>query len=437
MPNNVLPLERWRQVNQYHPLHFWGLIHSTLAPIESDCTGVLPKYAWQDANATSRNQIEQEIDDAEVQLKPWLGYYPAPRYVEETVRIPTFYRPDLWRYGSSLGSDGHWLSVNLPDKHVLAVGVEAFTHLGTLSTLTASDEDGDGLEETWEASIEITDTNITADEIIIRVPDSYLPDQCQSIQIAPVDVCLEAGGVGCGGCNVATIRGKKWQLVKPLMYEGFDWSVNGLNAATTANFMTSLEVYRRYTSAGGTQNENAQAKLIWETLPCPEYVCTDTATDNSSDPATVGETIARAGIRDSRLGIVYPAQAVYNSTLATWSSGSCLTTGRLPDRVTVRYLAGHPYKYDSRHNAYIDPLMERMIVALSTANLDRPLISECSGYAGNAAWNEWRVDVTEVGGDRSYNVTARDLDNPFGRRWGHVWAWRQIRAMAVHGAVSA
>jgi hypothetical protein len=225
-------------------------------------------------------------------------------------------------------------------------------------------------------------------------------------------------GEDCEGCNLATITGKAWLLVKPELYEGIRVSPQDPAPATLSDvYMTTLDVYRRTTETDGQTTDDAQAVLLWEAGPCPAWACA--ASGSSTDPASVGRTIARAGIRDSRTGLVIPAQAVYDATAGTWSGAGCLATCvRLPDRVTVRYLAGYPAQPDGSMNRSLAVAVSR----LAMAEMTRPL---CACDSANQQFHYWN-SVPE--GDE-YNPA--DLDNPFGPRRGHIDAWKRARSLRV------
>lgn len=447
---NLLPLERWRELMGYHPLHFWGMSHRTLAPSRGQCDSILPQHSWQYADATSRDDIARAIEDAESTIKSYLGYDVAPRYREQQVPFAAHHETGIRYYGAYTNANGGWFSAQLPDGYVQAVGVETMEYLGDTDILV-QDKDGDGYYETFQAAIEIpgdlTDPNeVVCFPRIATTTDSagstyFQPREygqqtfdCEDVPIAGLCVDLSSGH-DCAGCNVATISGKRWQLVEPLRYEGFTWnSSTGLDP-TAAIYVSKLAVYRKYVSAGGTARDTAQAVLWWETLPCPGWACTDTATDSSTDPAAVGYAIARVGIRDPRRGIVTPAAAVYNSTSEVWSSASCLTTGRLPDRVTVRYKAGYPLS----SKGLMDSVLEQMVIRLSACELTRMIRDGCGGSIGNSRLSHWQFDLAQTNGagGESYGLTSAEVLNcPLGTRRGQVWTWAQIKNGRVTGGVA-
>lgn len=420
---NLLPLDRWRYLMGYHAFHFWGLVNSTI-PDNSRCAPALRKYAWQDADAVGRETIKEAIEAAEADLYRNLGYRVAPDYASDTLPFPQYADSRLWRFGPYAAGDDRWLTVRLREGYVQAVGVESLTLIGN-TAVAYSDADGDGINDTWTASIATTVTDVS--EIAVYVPAAKRLDSegaNDTWRLRPITVSIAAG--------TATIRGKAWIMVDPIQYEGVDAA--DLDPTVAGNFLASVDVYRRICNAGGTSTETAQACLIWETLPWPAYV--DTATDASTDPAAEGRAVARCGIRDARAGLLNPAAAVYNSTTGIWSASAALTTtSRLPDRVTIRYYAGHPWATDQ--NGSVHRNLELAVARLACAYLPRVVCNQ-GGHSGLAEIGKWQFDLSRASGaaDEQYQISPEDLNCPFGTQRGQVWAWKQVKRENLSGGVA-
>ena len=51
----------------------------------------------------------------------------------------------------------------------------------------------------------------------------------------------------------------------------------------------------------------------------------------------------------------------------------------------------------------------------------------CACDTANREWYRWQQDLARTNkDDELYTVSPQDLNNPFGTRRGHVWAWRQV-----------
>lgn len=418
----LLPLDVFRKEMSYNPYHFWGLTNSTV-PITSACNALIKQYGWQDADAAGRNEILQAIESAEQKITKYLGYAPAPRYVSNTIAWPHYHNNNLWRWGY-FDASGRLVGVKMPEGYIQAAGVESRTLIGT-AAVTYSDADGDGLDDTFVLTIATTVTDASQIAVYFKSTDRLDNESVgEKWRILPVSVSISGG--------TATIRGRSWLLVKPIRYEGV--SVNPLNPSLVTNFVTELEVYQRTTSTNGETTDTAQAVLLWETVPCGGWFCCSnlsyTPADSSLDPAAVGMAIARVGIRDAVNGVVVPAEAVRNASSGLWYAVDWHTY-REPDRATVRYLAGYPLESDGQMNTLFRQVVARMAAAEMAQKL-------CSCDSANRQLYHWQFDLALTDGENNvkFQVTEKDLDNPFGTRRGQVYAWKQLRSLSLLGGIA-
>lgn len=413
----LLSLEQFRRIIGYNPWHFWGMAYDLgAARVSSNCNAVVRQYAWQNADAVGRAEILEAIEQAESQLRRYLGYSVAPHYVEETIPWLHYNDASLLRH-MPIDATGRWLGMQLGEGYTQSVGIEARTAIQLAVAVTYSDADGDGINDI--ATISVATSVTEEDEIAVYVPsadrfgDTTLSEDWR---LQPLIVAISGG--------TATIKGPAWIFLDPVRYEGA--SSIDIDPTTSANYLATVDIYRRYTNTEGTTNSTAQAMLIWETRPCNGWWCnccgdaTYTPTDSSSDPAARALAIARVGIRDSRNGIVTPAEAAYNATTGLWSSVR-FDTCYEPDRVTIRYQAGLPLE-----NGQMQPHWQQVVARLAAAELDRNI---CACDGANRWLHRWQFDLAQSSGnnDEAYSaVSADDLNNPLGTRRGHVYAWRAI-----------
>lgn len=419
----ILPLETWRKIISYHPFHFYGLSNSSIAPV-SQCNDIVTKYGYQAANAAGRSEIIEAIQTAEDKLREYLRYSVGLHFVEETLQWPQFYETGI-QNRSNMGADGRWNTVILREGKLDSIGKETLTLIQTV-TLTYSDADGDGLNDTFTATSASTTTETDIDNIDIYFASADRLDNDsagEAYKIAPVKKTINANGT-------ITILGRSWLLVKPIKYEGLNATQsNPLDPSTSANFVTTLEIYVHKADPNGTALTTSQAVLEWETLAYPNYSdCCGGASvvfpNGSSDPASVYRAIARAGIRNAEIGEVNPAAASYDATTGLWAGvtwGLCTP----PDRVTVRYRAGVP----SQANGEISHDMQVIVARLACAELStRPTACDIA----NRELYRWQFDLSRAAGnnDEQYRISNDDLNNPFGTRAGQVFAWKAVKKMA-------
>jgi hypothetical protein len=294
--------------------------------------------------------------------------------------------------------------------------VETLTAIETITIVPGTDytdSDGDGVKDKFKVVTTLPLGTTDPDEIALyfEVGDR-LDDQMDRWRIQPAKVSIAAG--------VATITGKLWLLVRPILYEGV--APQDIDPDTTANFAAKLEVKRRWTDGNGNTNDTSQALVAWETLP--RYLGSLDPT-SSTDPAATANAVARCGIRDAELGIVTPGEAIYDASSGTWTNAGYEWPHRPPDRVTVRYLAGLPL---------VNGLMARQwqvtIARLAAAEMTRAITAS---DVGNRELYEWQFDLSRAGGrqQEQFQVSQEDLSNPFGTRRGHLYAWRQVKNLAL------
>lgn len=417
----LMPLDFWRQEIGYSPWHFWGLADTNIVPVTSACNDVVREYSWQSTDQAGRNDIRQMIQQAEQILFDNLSWWPAPAYSFEIHPWPRYNNLRLMRMGRS-DAQGRWIPIQLNEGFIQACGVEALTVIQAAAALVYTDEDGDGLSETFTITVATALTDPKEIAIYFVIGDRLDEDQALSDRwrIEPVNIQIIGGN--------AIIKGKRWLCVKPELYEDKDHYP--IDPTVAGNFITTADVYRRYTDMTGTvSSTNSQSALIWESRPCL-WGCSSSI-PSSTDPSSEGWVAGRAGIRDSDIGIVIPAEAVYDASTGLWSHPSaCITACSEPDRVLIRYLAGK--QLDA--NGHMYKPMRTLVSRLACAEMTRRI---CACDSANREWSNWQFDVSRINAPEVYQMNIDVLNNPLGTRRGHIYAWQQIKGLArVTGMLS-
>lgn len=419
-----LSLDQFRETIGYHPFHFFGLGDNDKLRPSSACNTYVRKYNWQSADGRGRQAVEDAIEQAESKIRQFLGYSFAPHYVEETLPWPKYLDQRLFRYGAS-GANGFRLPIQLSEGKVLAIGIEQKTLIGS-QAVTLSDEDGDGVNDTFTlAAFATTITDPSQFKVYFSVAERF--DELGLIErwrVRPIKVNFSGGN--------ATISGRIWLIPKPELQERAAnlTAYNPIDPSVAANFPTTLDVYSVTTKQDGQTIADAQCVLLWETFPCEGWWCCGwdnlnwTPVDARFDPAGVGMAIGRVGIRDAERGVVLPAQALYNTTNGQWFE-TWNALWREPNRVRIRYYAGDALATDGELKREWQTLITRMACAEMTGRI-------CACDQANLEIYRWQVDYTlrrGLSGD-TFNVQPGDLENPFGTRAGHVEAWHRIKYLA-------
>lgn len=396
-----------------HPWHSYQLANQ-LIPVDSRCNNLVYEYAWQNANAAGRSDIRASISVAESLFAKYAHYYSSPRFSETTLPWHKLGDYRLTNYTSS-NARGNFLGFQLPVGHVSALGYEHKQHTTTLN-LTYSDEDGDGLFETatatWVLPVTLEEDEIYAEFVANDYVYSY-----SNTQIIPRTITITSG--------TATIIFDTPTLVKPYNYTlprpiTLDPSILPPNASSP--FVSQIQVSRLWCDPSGTTLDTAQAVLIWETAPFPQFAVPWINT-STIDPSVMAYAIARGNVRDARQGIVYVGESIYDSGTGDWTGRVDFTKVRPPDRVKFRYQSGVK-----------DPMTDVVIARLAAAELARPI---CACTSTNKQLAEWQVDLARLGSTDETYALPNDGTNPFGTRRGHLQAWRYIQQTQIMQGILA
>jgi hypothetical protein len=413
----LLPLDSWRQALGLHPWHFWGLADSgpnAKVPIISKCSGLVFEYSWQGSDAAGRDDIRRAIERAEQNLFSYLQYRVAPQYVEtEPLVWPRFNDASQIRY-ADIDATGRRVAMMAPEFYIQAMGIEQLTLVGQATvgggTLVYSDVFGTGFADTFTITLPTTVTDPDEIAVYFASADRFDSTATQDRwRIEPLDITISGGNV--------TITGRRWLVVKPLLYQ--KPNLTAIDPTNAANFATALDVYQRTTNGNGNSVTTAQATLVFESSDCGGWGAGFCAgVTGSTDPGTVGEVIARAGIRNKVLGLITPAAAVYNSSTGLWSTAGCGSCYAEPDRVKLRYLAGYPLE-----NGRMAPIWQETVTMLAAAELKRRI---CACRETNERLHDLQLDMAlQSTQTERYQRSQKDLDNPFGTRLGHIQAWKK------------
>jgi hypothetical protein len=348
--------------------------------------------------------------------------------VERVLPVPRYFDARLNRM-NYIGTDGRWLTVQLPEAKIRKIGVETYSLIETVTVaapahLVYTDADGDGIYDTFTATVSTTVTDAEEIQVMFAAGDRLNGAGPGERWRVPATVSISGG--------VATIKGPYWCLVKPIKYQS-PLVTSALNIVTATNFVTSLDIYRRYINAAGTTTDTAQAKLIWETRPFPAFAtCTgcgsSTGGANSRDPAAEAYAIARCGIRDAERGIVSIGEAVYDSTSGEWFA-TWMSNCQPPSRIEIRYEAGADLV-----DGQVHPQWATAVSRLAAAELGRRI---CACNAANKELYYWQIDRAFMGSAEleKFSMTGEDMVNPFGTRNGHLFAWKMVKPLAFRKGV--
>jgi hypothetical protein len=409
----MVTLDRWVQMMGLHPWHSWQLANQ-LIPISSQCNAVVYESAWQAADRVGRADIRLAIERAEALYSQYAHYEPRKKFKTATLRWPEMGDYRLTRYVSS-NFRNRFLGHQLPEGYIHALGYEHIDDHGA-HHVAYTDEDGDGLYETATVTVHNPKWN-SLDEIKLTFLDADVVYTDTEYEIHPRSMHWQG--------NTCYVVINTPTLIRPILatraiVAPLDPSI--LPPTANSPFPHQINVARRWCDPDGTTIDTAQAVLIWETAPYPAWALPWTFQQPTKDPSALAYAIARGNIRDSRQGLVYVGESVYDATTETWTGLAGFTECRPPDRVLFRYQAGVD-----------DPSLDVVIARLAAAELARPL---CACAQAQKMVAEWQIDATRQARDESFALSM-DATNPIGVRRGHLYAWRAIQNAQITQGILA
>lgn len=408
-----LSLDRFAKIMGINPVHFQGASTNTVFPItRNTCNDLWPQYSWQSSDRVSRDDLARAIADAEDEIARVLHYFPAPRWTSQEIKMfPRFYRRDLFKRGAT-NVRGARTGLRTTWGKIIAPGRRDLSPVGTATTaaltLAYSDSDSDGFFETATVTLPTTFTSVC--ELKVYFADH---DGDQEWEIRPARSKSISGGS-------VTFVFDSWLFINPALQQAYptDAGYTTIDITTTANYVTSVEVYREFNDTTETS-----ATFYWEPDPPTTNLFCGTCGGVGCEACVLTTQNGCIYIRDAELGIVVPQPATYSVSDAQWG-GACFTVCRDPDMVKIWYYSGN-YGERFLRGSGCDPLdrhYAEAIAWLATARLERPFC----GCANVTALAEYlRQDLARAG-EVSFQISPSDLDNPFGTRRGEIMAWRKV-----------
>lgn len=406
-----LSLDEYARVMGLDPMHFSGGA-SNIRP-EPTCSDVWFQYDWQNPKIVSREQIQWRIWEAERDIADAIGYWVAPRWIEdEKIKYDRPYRRDVF----GLGSDTRWQWKTIQTRYgyVIEGGRRATTLLNDEVTWQTIDADGDGFDEIAEFTFTVAAT-LDCCEVKAYFKEYDEHDAANSRtdvasigadpawEVRPISTVLSG--------TTLTVYTNTWQLFRPQLQEALNAGAIpaddfGTGGVDLGSYVDALAFYRVYNDPAN------QVEFVW-----PEgSVC---VTDACKDETQTG----CISIKDSRNGLVVPQPSVYNEDTGVFMSSSTWDGSVEPEAVRLWYRAGLTPSYPTRGCMTLDPCWAKTIAMLATARLEYPLC-DCTNVRNVSDW--WRRDVRDVTRERSFQATQKDLENPFGTRIGEILAWRNV-----------
>jgi len=406
----LLSLSEYAKFLHLNPLHFAGGISASV--VDNPCGDVWKQWSWQDDGKISRERVAQLIQEAERDIVEYLGYWPAPVWIEDERKpYPRLYRRDLTGYGQD--NRFRYRNIHLDYGKVLYGGRRATELLSPDPVAyTLKDLDGDGFTETAEFTLTVPSTLDPCEvKLYFKEYSAGDAENCRTDpsstgadfrwEIRPIRTSLSG--------TILTIWTDSWELFKPQLQEGFN--VTAIDADDVDSYVDAVLVYREY------NDPSLPVQFLWGA----DIYCDDTSGACS--------WIVQNGcmrIDNSKLGLVTLSPATYNESTGSFTA-SAWSQGYEPDGVRLWYRAGATES--TSDCSVLDRFWADTIAMLATARLDFPICS-CEDMAQRVS-DKWTVDKAEITTARTFQAPPDLLHCPFGTRAGEYEAWKRIKKRAL------
>jgi len=336
----LLPLDRYAEFMAINQDAF-NQVYNPEQPYPSDCNDVWLQqgYTGGSDRIVGREDVARAISIAEKQIADFLGFYPAPTW--------TVMEEHTWPYPKR-GIQTSYPPIRTEWGKLISGGVEAETLLVADQAIAYQDRDNDGVDDTAIITVAEADwEDASISEVVVYAPDSDVEETPWEIRNLEMEE-LDSGEL---------------QITGPRSYfagvfpagdpsEGYSlWNdTEELQLGTDANFLTQVDVYRRY------NDTSTQAKLVYRGTPartCATSLCETTCQD------------ACIVIHRKRLGAVVTVPASYSDDSWTLST---FTGNMIPDAVRLWYYSGLPRQVDDNR---IRPDLAEAIVRLANTHLPK------------------------------------------------------------------
>lgn len=397
----LIPLDNVAKVLQIDPLHFNSIV-SALRPEENACDDMWAQHDWQYVGKVSRESLAEALKEAEDTVISYLGFLPVPDWIqEEEHELTRPFKPEL-TYTYNLDVRGKNQSITTNRGYFIEGGRRIKTLIEAGSTITYSDEDGDGYNET--ATVTVATTVTEPSEIRIYYPNKTGADIWE---IRPITVAIAAG--------TATITFRKYQVPLEVLLEELADSpgdtFRAINGDTDTNFLQTVDIYYVY-------NDPSQ-QLTFLT----ENYCTSCG----GTGCTACEGYSETGcmyVRDKRNGIVAINRATWDEDSESFNIAE-FTYCKLPDKVNIWYRAGWQNKDLDEPLIQMDPTWERLIINYALTLIDTE-ISGCGNTQRIVSYQ--RTDLSRPTEKGAFAISARKLDCPLGTSRAAIKLWDRIQS---------
>jgi hypothetical protein len=386
-------LETFREVFGLMPWFFYQLASPStttnplIANAGGECNPLTWEYAWafKGQDGAGRRDIRLNLWQTEQRLKEYLRYSVGAHWTSETldVGIQPYGEPAL---------------LNLSEGKLRQIGTRTWELIQNVPVVV-TDDDGDGIYDTFNATVSMPSGVSTSDLTLFFLPADQIDGKDdQDWQIKPVTFTQDGTDL--------KIKCRSWLLVKPVLYEGYRYKVGysipadgdssgALNPNTAGNYVTEVGLYKSVVSS---DNE--------ATLTCDDCGTLTTA--------TVCATILNRETGQVALKVGETTTGTCPACGWGWYGGPLFGgngyVGGTPRRVTISYEAGDDLNK-----------WKLAVCRMAAAEMMRKV---CGCDSANYELLQWQMDSADK--DGRFKPSERELASPLGTKRGHIYAWNQV-----------
>jgi len=397
----LLSLEQYAEILGADPRHFQG-VYSAAYPWKVDAQDFVYRYSWQDTTHAGWEEMALAVAAAEAKIASAIGFWPAPKYIEEeTIPWPR-YNPIGLEMGSvsfnAYNTLTRYPTVHCAWKKFLKGGRRKVDEVSLAETITYSDEDLDGFSELATITVSGVDTTgWLPKEIALYATEDTTPTE----RIRGVHVAFSGTDIVITGNSTLFIDPVQWESVR----DG-----NGVDGDDVTVYLASVNVYREYCSDQG--ESYAPLILLYQNRSATPLVAFST-----------GYGLLQPYNKER--SIVSLIKATWDTDTSAWVSNDCAASCYgPPDLVQMYYQAG----IDTDAQGRMQPLLARAVAALATALITKPVV--CHGPPENLQ-HFWQSTPAE--GSVSYSL----MSCPWGTRNGALEAYSTLRELFAEGMGTA
>ncbi len=401
----LLSIDRYAKIMGINPLFFnqGGQVNlpsgATVFPHGSGMPNVdltWQQHSWDITDNVSREQVAYEIRGAEHDVASFLGYFPAPAWVEEEiVDMPRHYDPLVGPAIFDL--NGLRSAVRLHRKKFINGGVRAVSYIDNIR-LEYLDLDLDGWEETALVRIPYA----LVDGMDIREIKVYLPGNSGNAlyEVRPPKMKYVKD-------DELLIYFHSWQFIDPELKHALpnnDSNSVSIDISDLSYLLDTADVYREY-------NDESQYHFM--------FIYGDGSSENTG----------RMILKNAKTDHVTLMPSHWDEDSGAWINEYAPDVGcatGIPTMARLRYYSGN--RCDSADNTFddnLDPVLAKAIALIATARLERPL----AGNANATAYTlKLQSDMSTGGGaDKTYRMFHNIIyENPFGTRYGELLGYKTL-----------